>query len=183
MYQQRQLIEQLKKEQSNSDKFSYLTNAKDSLLVDFLCASHRRIQQEIIPRIEQDFMKLSTKIKDKHRFPILFSLFQRFYISLTHHMEAEEQNIFPILTNEYFQMSENIISHLKNFDHEEEEPYLTEIINAVERVNINNNPFIDILISKLKYFQNELKEHAWIEENILKERVFKKVIEKKLINA
>lgn len=178
MYQQRQLTQQLLIEENRAEKFGYLLEEKDELIVDFLLATHWRIINEIVPRIEQDFMSLSTKIEDKNRFPILFSLFQRFYISLSNHMKLEEENIFPILTNQNFEINKSVLNHVQHFSHEDEEPYLLEIIQALERVNANNNPFIEILIKKLKYFQLELQDHSWVEENILKERILKKVIAK-----
>lgn len=183
MYQQLQLTQQFQQEESRTTKFGHLFKEKDELIVDFLVSAHRRMENKLIPMIEQNFMSLSSKIEDEHRFSILFSLFQRFYLSLIEHIKLEEKNVFPILTNEEFAINKTVLHHVRHFNHEEEEPYLKEIINAVKRVNKNNNPFIDILIKKLQYFQMELQDHSWIEENILKERVLKKVIAKQLSNA
>lgn len=51
--------------------------------------------------------------------------------------------------------------------HEGSEPFLEEIIALLERSSFAENPFSQILLSRLKQFENDLRDHAWVEDHVL----------------
>ena len=58
-----------------------------------------------------------------------------------------------------------------SISHEDEEPFLSEIIYLLKKEKCSVNPFGRILIQQLEKFELELEEHAWIEENIIYKKI------------
>lgn len=147
--------------QNNHPTRLFLLSAKPSVVIDFLTASHWRYEHELIPSIEQNFMGLIKLQPNKASLPVIFNLFLKFQLALKIHMKIEEKTLFPDFLRNKKECSTNSISH------ENQEPFLTEIIRLLERSDYSNNPFCQILIQRLSLFETELIEHAWIEENII----------------
>ena len=58
-----------------------------------------------------------------------------------------------------------------HMSHEDEEPFLNEIMLLLQKEQCSENPFCRILIQQLETFEEELIEHAWIEEHIVNKKL------------
>lgn len=131
-------------------------------VIDFLKSSHTRYEKVLIPEIEQNFMGLMKILPTEPSVAVIFNLFVKFQISLELHMKIEEQTVYPsALEGTGAAQDEHDQSHAH------EEPFLTEIIACLRRQRYSTNPFCQTLIHRLTSFDEELKEHAWIEENLI----------------
>jgi len=144
----------------------YLQKVCPSTLVDLLKASHWRYQNVVLPKIEQSFIGLIKMFPETPSLVVIFKVFVKFEIALNFHISLEEEIIFK----EYLIQNEP-----KNFrndiSHEEEEPFISEIIYLIKKEKCVGNPFCRILIQQLEKFDKELKNHAWIEENIIHKKI------------
>ena len=77
------------------------------------------------------------------------------------HMKHEEPVLYPQAISGIKEENAHVISH------EDQEPFLTEIIQLLESGRYVKNPFGRMLIDGLKRFDEDLRLHAWIEENLL----------------
>ena len=143
-----------------------LLHANPAVVVDRLKASHWRFQNVIIPKIEQSFLGLIKIFPDNPSIAVLFKVFIKFELALKFHISIEEDIIFK----EYLsQRSKETASD--TISHEDEEPFLCEIIYLLKKEQCAKNPFCRILIQQLEKFELELEEHAWIEENIIYKKI------------
>jgi iron-sulfur cluster repair protein YtfE (RIC family) len=143
-----------------------LLNASPAIVVDRLKASHWRFENVIIPKIEQSFVGLMKIFPENPSLAVLFKVFIKFELAMKFHISIEEDIIF----------TEYLSQHSKETDsdaisHEDEEPFLGEIINLLKKEKCSVNPFCRILIQQLEKFELELEEHAWIEENIIYKKI------------
>ncbi len=139
-----------------------LLNASPAIVVDRLKASHWRFENVVIPKIEQSFVGLMKIFPDNPSLAVLFKVFIKFELAMRFHISIEEDIIFK----EYLSQNskENVADSIS---HEDEEPFLSEIIYLLKKEKCSVNPFGRILIQQLEKFELELEEHAWIEENII----------------
>ena len=143
-----------------------LLHANPAVVVDRLKASHWRFQNVIIPKIEQSFLGLIKIFPDNPSIAVLFKVFIKFELALKFHISIEEDIIFK----EYLsQRSKETASD--TISHEDEEPFLCEIIYLLKKEQCAKNPFCRILIQQLEKFELELEDHAWIEENIIYKKI------------
>ena len=143
-----------------------LLHANPAIVVDRLKASHWRFENVIIPKIEQSFLGLIKIFPDNPSIAVLFKVFIKFELAMKFHISIEEDIIFK----EYLsQRSKETASD--TISHEDEEPFLCEIIYLLKKEQCAKNPFCRILIQQLEKFELELEEHAWIEENIVYKRI------------
>ena len=148
----------------------FLAEAKSSVVIEYLKASHWRYEYEIIPRIEQNFNSLIRHFPQLPTLPVIFNLFIKFQVSLKIHMSIEEDGMYK-----EFLERKNYDQHSEHHNSEEhEEPYLSEIIALIEKEPCAKNTFCRILLTQLRRFQEELREHAWIEEHIVNQRMKQK---------
>ena len=147
---------------------NYLTNAKPSIVVAHLKASHWRYEYELIPRIEQNFVGLIKLFPQLPSLPVIFNLFIKFQLAMKIHITIEEKKIYKAYLANSRRANENNVSH------EDEEPFLNEIIALLKKERCLSNPFCRTLIVQLERFEAELIEHAWIEENIVNKKIQKK---------
>tara|TARA_B100000767_G_C19733003_1_gene522644 strand:+ start:895 stop:1407 length:513 start_codon:yes stop_codon:yes gene_type:complete len=143
-----------------------LLNANPAIVVDRLKASHWRFENVIIPKIEQSFVGLMKIFPENPSLAVLFKVFIKFELAMKFHISIEEDIIF----------TEYLSQHSKHtatdaISHEDEEPFLGEIINLLRKEKCSVNPFCRILIQQLEKFELELEEHAWIEENIIYKKI------------
>lgn len=134
-------------------------NRKD--IIDFLKASHIHYEKSIIPQVEQNFLGLIKLLPNEPSLVVIFNLFIKFQISFELHMKIEEQTIYPLA------LEEDRMVHNQSTDVSHEEPFLTEIVECLNRQAYAGNPFCQTLISRLESFNEELKNHAWIEEHLI----------------
>jgi hypothetical protein len=142
-----------------------------SVVVNSLKESHYRYQNIVLPQIEQSFIGLIKIFPEIPSLSVIFKVFIKFEIAMKFHIALEEEIIF----NEYL-FQTNLQKPINETTHEDEEPFLSEIINLIKKENCIHNPFCRILVQQLKRFDEELKHHAWIEENI----IYKKIRENRM---
>jgi regulator of cell morphogenesis and NO signaling len=164
-------IHQLNHSQSNSSSFlsnelALLLNASPQTVVDWLTDAHHTFEHETIPRIEQDFLNLIRLFPNTPSLPVIFNLFLKFQMEMKLHMEIEEQKIYPVFLQQVTLESNREFNELMH-SHEGSEPFLEEIIALLERSSFSENPFFQILLSRLKQFENDLRDHAWVEDHVL----------------
>ena len=146
---------------------SFLVQSKPKVVVDFLTASHWRYEHEIIPKIEQNFIRLIKTLPNEPTLPVIFNLFLKFQLSLKLHIRMEEEIVFP----KYLCILKREGEISMTGSHEAQEPYVNEIIKLLNRTSYSKNPFCQLLIQRLDKFEIELNEHAWIEENIIRKNL------------
>ncbi len=151
--------------ESPGSKPNHLSNATRQEIINYLTASHRRFTYQYIPNIEQSFLGLIKLSPNSPRLTTLFNLFLKFQTDLELHAHLEEE----VLYKAFLSNTEKKYTH--NFSHEEEEPYLTEIISLLEKHPEEHTTFYNVLLTQLKNFNAELKEHAWLEENMVCSRM------------
>ena len=145
----------------------FLVDAKPSVVIDYLKASHWRYEHELIPRIEQNFTSLIKHFPQLPTLPVIFNLFIKFEVSLKIHMSIEEEGVYKDFLDQ--KNCDQTIDHHHSEEHEE--PFLAEIISLIEKEPCAKNTFCRILLTQLKRFEEELLEHAWIEEHIVNQRI------------
>lgn len=154
------------------------------LIVDFLEASHQRFCNQLIPEIEQNFLLLIDYFQHNNNLKTLFNLFLKFQIDFKQHICIEKKTMFPYAKILYKASISNFIApalfihfskySVKDFinSHENSECYLTEIIFLFQKQQeVQNHTIYNVLIKQLYQFNNEIKTHAWIEDNILVSKV------------
>ncbi len=147
--------------ESLGNKSRHLLHATREEIIRYLIASHRRFTYQHIPNIEQSFLGLIKLSPNSPRLKTLFNLFLKFQTDLELHAQLEEEVLYKAF------LSNSEKKYMHNFSHEEEEPYLTEIISLLERHTEEHTAFYQVLLTQLKNFNAELKEHAWLEENLV----------------
>lgn len=147
---------------------SFLTDAKPSIVVAHLKASHWRYEYELIPRIEQNFVGLIKLFPQFPSLPVIFNLFIKFQLAMKIHITIEERKIYKAYLTNSRSSNKDTVSH------EDEEPFLNEIIALLKKERCLSNPFCRTLILQLERFEAELIEHTWIEENIVNKKIQKK---------
>jgi hypothetical protein len=145
----------------------FLAEAKHSVVIDYLKATHWRYEHELIPRIEQNFTSLIRHFPQLPNLPVIFNLFIKFEVSLKIHMSIEEDGLYNVFLEQRPQ-DPTLEDH---HSEEHEEPFLVEIISLIEKEPCSKNTFCRVLVSQLKRFEEELIEHAWIEEHIINQRI------------
>ena len=159
------------------------------ILIDFLKVSHKRFINQSIPKIEQNFLMLVKYFDENNDLKTLFNLFLKFQIDFKHHIAIEEKTIFPyseVLHKASISSSMEtiLLIHFSKYSisdfvssHENNECYLTEIIFLlVQQDTLKDHPVYNILLKQICQFDNELKTHGWVEDNVLVKKV--KEIEK-----
>ena len=132
---------------------------RDEIIL-YLKGSHQSYKRTVIPQIEQSFLGILKLFPNEPSLSVIFNLFLKFQISFELHMRIEESTI-------YLNETDKNATRNDNMDHTHEEPFLTEIISSLNRQIYSKNPFCQILISQLMNFNDELKQHCWIEENLI----------------
>ena len=139
----------------------HLLDAPAVEVVSYLKSSHLNYNEHVIPRIEQQFIGLMHLYPNAPAIAVVFNLFRKFQLEMQWHMKHEEQVLYPQAISGKAEENTHVISH------EDQEPFLTEIIQLLESGRYVKNPFGRMLIDSLKRFDEELRMHAWIEENLL----------------
>lgn len=161
-----------------------LDNFSVEEIVAFLEVSHQRFFNQLIPKIEQNFLLLIDYYQDNVSLKTLFNLFLKFEIDFKQHTQIEEQTLFPYVKNLYKASISNSITtalfiHFGQYsvndflnDHENSECYITEIIFLFQKQKeIQNHTIYNVLIKQLCQLDNEIKTHGWIEDNVLVNKV------------
>ncbi len=130
-------------------------------IVHYLQDAHARYRDVEIPKIEQQFLGLMKLYPDAITLKVIFNVFQKFQLEMQWHMKQEEQELYPMVLSGEYQKSREAISH------EDQEPFLGEVIQLLRNARYSKNPFGRMLIRSLEQFEAELRIHAWVEEHLL----------------
>lgn len=154
------------------------------ILIDFLKSSHQRFLNQSIPKIEQNFLMLVKYFENNNKLKTIFKLFIKFQVDFKQHIKIEEKTIFPyseVLYKASFSKSVEavLLIHFSKYSiadfvisHENNECYLTEIIFLLsQQEELKGHPVYNVLLKQICQFDNELKTHGWIEDNVLVKKV------------
>jgi len=154
------------------------------VLIDFLKGSHQRFSNESIPEIEQSFLILVKYFDQNNDLKTLYNLFVKFQVDFIQHIEIEEKTILPyseVLHKASISKSVEavLLIHFSKYSiadfvssHENNECYLTEIIFLLnQQKTLKSHPIYNILLKQICQFDNELKTHGWLEDNVLVKKV------------
>jgi iron-sulfur cluster repair protein YtfE (RIC family) len=154
------------------------------VLIDFLKGSHQIFTNKSIPKIEQSFLMLVKYFDENNELNTLFKLFLKFQVDFKQHIEIEEKTIFPyseVLHKASLSKSVKaiLLIHFSKYSiadfvssHENNECYLTEIIFLLnQQETLKSHPVYNILLKQICQFDNELKTHGWLEDNVLVKKV------------
>jgi len=130
-------------------------------VVSHLLESHKRYENQLIPRIEQQFFGLMKLYPNAPELQAIFNLFQKFRLEMQWHIKHEEQVLYPEF------LSGETKENTHHISHEDQEPFLAEVIQLLKKARYAENAFCQMLIGSLERFEEELRLHAWIEEHLL----------------
>lgn len=139
----------------------FLLEAPKLEIVTYLKDAHVRYDEQVIPRLEQQFIGLMKLYPNAPALTVVFHLFQKFQLELRWHMKHEEQVLYPQVLSGKQEENTHVISH------EDQEPFLTEVIQLLQSGQYGQNTFGRMLIQSLERFDEDLRMHAWIEEHLL----------------
>ena len=139
----------------------HLLSADIHEVVNFLLESHKRYEYSVIPRIEQQFVGLLKLYPEAPEMRALFNLFQKFQMEMQWHMSQEEESLYPKVLDGSIGSKKGLISH------EDQEPFLFEVIQLLKKTRYADTPFCRMLIGNLELFEKDLRLHAWVEEHLL----------------
>lgn len=164
-------------------------------ILHYLQATHRYYLDKKLPEIEQTFLNLISDYKATHPDLVrLSSLFIDYKAELTHHIEDEENTLFPyieylIKANKY-EYYGAINSHkflnysLQHFEesHEDVEKSLTNIQQLIYKYAPKNSvalPF-RVFLLQMDFFEKDLNRHGMMEDLVL--MPLAQLLEQKLSN-
>lgn len=139
----------------------FLLEAPKEEIVAYLKDAHVRYDEQMIPRLEQQFVGLMKLFPNAPALAVVFNLFQKFQMEMRWHMKHEEQVLYPQVLSGKNEENTHVISH------EDQEPFLTEVIQLLRSGQYGRNTFGRMLIQSLHRFDEDLRMHAWIEEHLL----------------
>ena len=139
----------------------FLLEAPKPEIVAYLQDEHIRFDEQVIPRLEQQFVGLMKLYPNAPALAVVFNLFQKFQMEMRWHMKHEEQVLYPQVLSGKQEENSHVISH------EDQEPFLTEVIQLLRSGQYGKNTFGRMLIQSLQRFDEDLRMHAWIEEHLL----------------
>lgn len=153
-------------------------------IIEFLKKSHLEFTDKAIPKIEQNFLMLVKNNPNNNQLRTLFNLFLKFEIELKQHIAIEEKTLFPYTETLYRasiadSLQALLLIHFGKYSvndfansHENNECYLNEIIHLLgNQKGFENNTAYNILLSQITQLNDEIKIHAWIEDNVLVKKV------------
>lgn len=163
-----------------------LLKFKADWLVKFLSRTHQCILEYKIPEIEQNIYKLEEELRDTNKsYELIKNFFTEYIRELTVHMELEEKQVFPYvtelsksiknkkLTNEFKEsFSEyNIDTYLEDHNDIEEKLYdLKNILIKYLPPPTDDCKYNSLLFEIFK-LEKDLQDHSKLEEKVLIPRV------------
>ncbi|HEY4063142.1 MAG TPA: hemerythrin domain-containing protein [Puia sp.] len=152
------------------------------MIVDYIQRTHVYYFEKKLPEIEQSILLLSAYYDSHH--PILAALhnfFHRYLQDLTEHIRAEETKLLPYIAvlknagktpahfSEFLHIRrEYSIGRFLN-DHHDTEDELKDIRQTIRMYEppLTNESLYRILLTQLQAFEQDLRVHAHIEEEVL----------------
>lgn len=148
-------------------------------LIGYLLIHHHFYVKQSMPQILQHLEKVATKHGDKNPYMRkVFSIFQTLNVEMLHHMQKEEQILFPMIKAAAEQSGETastlkaklgmIISEM-----ESEHETAGGSMETIKILTNNYEPPYDacntfkVSLAELKEFEEDLHKHVHLENNVL----------------
>ncbi len=171
----------------------YLRSFSVNLLIDYLRKTHSYYLNNKIPEIECLIDKMeSESVNDKSSYKLLQKFFKDYKIELIKHIEREENRIYPyaLELNQAVISNERPLSLIKRIEeysitnyeeeHDNVEEKLTDLKNIIIKylTPSDNQQKRFRLLKELIVLENDLNDHANIEDMILvpKVEIMEKII-------
>lgn len=171
---------------NNKDYFpeANLSSFSPLLIVDYLQKTHRYYIDYFLPKIELLLANLISSCTDKcPELEMINSFYKKYKNELMLHINDEEKNVFPyiieLVKNHNFSNKDYAIQTFEK-DHMNVEEKLNDLKNLIIKYiapTYNENVCNEFLITLFR-FEQDINDHARIEDNILVPQV--KKIEKEL---
>lgn len=157
-----------------------INNFSPASLCNHLQHTHHHYAQKMLPVIEHHIK--STAISSNEQYPqllLLANIFDTFKKDFLTHIEYENNKVFPYIKKlEKYTVSfnNNVLLDLKDFSidmfilkhhHDDDEMYNIRKLLKNYIYSENDALAYKVLMTELKSFENDLKEHSHIEEEIL----------------
>ncbi|MCG8307850.1 MAG: hemerythrin domain-containing protein [Cytophagales bacterium] len=169
-----------------------LQSFSSNLIINYLRKSHQDFIKVNLPNIEMLLMKLVDS-SNSADLKVIQSFYNTYKDELLDHIKDEEENTFPYVLElqKYYDLKinylpENLVNYsIKSF--EKEHTNVDEKLFDLKNIIIKfleptyNDRYCNEFLFKLFQFENDLTDHARIEDKILVPKVLK--IEKELKNA
>ena len=150
------------------------------VLVDYLEKSHKYYLEKRIPELEQSLLKLTHQESFSFNY-VLINFFKEYKKDIISHFKTEDEILFPFCKVLYnylqFKSQEDLIFILENqkkaFALMEHHKQNKDEIHDLQRVLLKYSPnskklsYFEIFLNQMCIFQQDLKIHAEIEENVL----------------
>ncbi|MEA3447394.1 MAG: hemerythrin domain-containing protein [Bacteroidota bacterium] len=166
---------------------SSLRSFSPLLIVEYLRKTHAYYRDYILPRTKHMLEDLLQSCEgDCEELKLIKAFYRKYEEELIHHLDNEEHNVFPYIEN--LLNNDNIQGHCYSIENFEKEHSNVDIkINDLKQLIIKyitpsyNTNQCNEFLTLLSRFENDLKDHARIEDHVLVPMV--KEIEKKRNHA
>jgi regulator of cell morphogenesis and NO signaling len=143
------------------------------LIIEYLKNTHRYYIEYVLPKIERLLNKvIESCTEDCSSLKMINSFYQKYKAELLIHLKLEDEKVFPYIINLYKEKTLNSdgssIEVLEN-EHTNVEVKLSDLKNLIIRhlsPNYEDNTMNEFLTA-LFQFENDLNDHARIEDHIL----------------
>ncbi|WP_321286882.1 hemerythrin domain-containing protein [uncultured Sunxiuqinia sp.] len=143
------------------------------LIIEYLKNTHRYYIEYVLPKIERLLNKvIESCTEDCSSLKMINSFYQKYKAELLIHLKLEDEKVFPYIINLYKEKTLNSdgssIEVLEN-EHTNVEVKLSDLKNLIIRhlsPNYEDNAMNEFLTA-LFQFENDLNDHARIEDHIL----------------
>lgn len=157
-----------------------------SLLVDYLAKTHRYYLDEKIPEIEKLIAELiQNNVEHKEAFILLQNFFTEYKQELSNHIYREEERVYPYVIElekaiETGDVSEKLRKEMNEYsitDYEAEHENVEEKLYDLKNIIIKYLPssagekLVNNILHEVFSLENDLKDHARIEDMILVPKV------------
>lgn len=149
---------------------SGLINVPVNSIVDYLQQTHRYYIEYTVPEIER-LLSLLLKSSNTHNLHLIEKFYLDYKVELIEHIQNEESQVFPYvlnLVNDKFRKV-NYSIHSFEREHTDLDEKLSDLRNLIIKYlepTYNDNLCNDFLLA-LQRFEDDLKDHARIEDKIL----------------
>lgn len=164
----------------------HLQSFPASLMIDYLAKTHRYYLEEKIPEIESLISELINKNQQhKGSFVLLKNFFSEYKQELTSHIQREEKRVYPYVVQlekaiENGHVPETLASQMAEYsitdyeaEHENVEEKLYDLKNIIIKYipSSANEKMVNNILHEVFALENDLKDHARIEDMILVPKV------------
>lgn len=139
-------------------------------IIDYLKQTHKYYLEYTVPEIER-LLKLLLKSSNDPNLQLINKFYLDYKVELVEHVKNEEQKVFPYILNliDNRKILKGYSIHSFEREHTELDEKLSDLRNLIIKYlepNYNENYCNDFL-NALQRFEDDLKDHARIEDKIL----------------